>query len=173
MYPKWRWTEQSISNKSEAESYERILLWVEEPFQFSVKVLVVSCGWFSLSLESDNFLLCSGSLHFLLMPGEPPDTQCDQRNMGSFQCQSFPFPLFQFYNCRHLLIHSDLSSPQITEVLGLSLTVIILKEECWMWKKITCLRSLCQIPLDGEISVAAVPRFYFSILNVKLLFNGF
>lgn len=126
--------------------------------------LISPCLW------SDKSLLCSGSLHFLWMPGEPPDTVWSKR---SFQCQSLPLPLFQFCNCRNLLIHSNLSSPQITEVLGLSITVIILKEECWMWKKITCLRSLCQIPLDGEISVAAVPCFYFSILNVKLLFNGF
>lgn len=113
------------------------------------------------------------SLHFLLMPGEPRHSAWSKRNVGGFQYQSLPFPLFSFYSCKHLWIHSDLSSPQITEVLGLSLTVIILKEECWMWKKITCLRSLCQIPLDGEISIAAVPCFYFSILNVKLLFNGF
>lgn len=117
--------------------------------------------------------LCSGSLHFLLMPGEPRHSAWSKRNVGGFQYQSLPFPLFSFYSCKHLWIHSVLSSPQITEVLGLSLTVIILKEECWMWKKITCLRSLCQIPLDGEISIAAVPCFYFSILNVKLLFNGF
>lgn len=129
---------------------------------FTVKVHVVSCDWFYLSLEIDYYLFMFRvpllSVDFMW---NCRHSVWSKRDVGGFQYQSLHFLLFWFSNCTHLLIHIDFSIPQITEVLGLSLILIILKEECWMWKKIICLRSLCQISLDGVVSIAAVP--YVSI----------
>lgn len=69
-------------------------LWVDELFQFShLKVHVVSCDWLYLSLETDNYLLRSGSLHFLLTSDEIADTQRDQR--GTWEASSIsPFTFY-------------------------------------------------------------------------------
>lgn len=168
MYPNWTQAEKVYQIKVRQSLVKGFLWELRSTFSSQWRCFLSLVADFSLSLEWQLLFMFRVSSLSVDARWAPRHSVWSKRGSPVSVPSLCTVPLLELQTS---LNSQWLGQPPDNWMLALSLTVITLKEECWMWKKITCLRSLCQTPLDGEISVAAVPCFYFSILNVKLLFN--